>query len=83
MGAKSHSLAVFEHQNLAGVDDGRNALGNDDHRGICGVRSQGGAQAGVGSEVECRERVIEQIDLGLTHQGSGDCETLSLTARNV
>ena len=44
---------------------------------------QRGAQAGVGGEVEGRERVVEEVDLGLAHEGAGDGQALALAAGDV
>ena len=44
---------------------------------------QRGAQPGVGGEVERRERVVEQVDLGLADQRPGDREPLPLAAGDV
>ena len=48
---------------------------------VCG--RQGGPQAGVGGQVEGRERVVEEVDLGLAHEGPGDGQPLALAARHV
>ena len=42
-----------------------------------------GAQAGVGGEVERRERVVEQVDLRLAHERPGDGQALALAAGHV
>ena len=46
--------------------------------GRSAVRSRG-----VGGEVECRERVVEQVEVGSAHERSRDGEALTLTARHV
>ena len=75
--------AVLEHDDLVGADDRRHALGDDDHRGIAGPRREGGAQAGVGAEVERREGVVEQVDLRPPDQRPGDRQALALATRQV
>ena len=50
---------------------------------VLGVRAERGAQAGVGREVERRERVVEHVDVGPANQGPGDRQSLALTARHV
>ena len=75
--------AVLEDDDVVGVDDGRHPLRDDDHRRLSRDGSQRLAQAGVGREVERRERVVEQVDLRLAHQRAGDGQPLTLAARHV
>ncbi len=83
MGTEPHRLTVLEHQDLVGVADAADPLGDDDHRGIAGVRRKRGAQAGVGGHVEGREGVVERVDIGAAHQSPGDCQALALAAGDV
>ncbi len=48
---------------------------------VCGLERC--PQAGVGGEVERRERVVEHVDLRLHDECSGDAQSLALTARHV
>ncbi len=52
-------------------------------RGVGGDRLQRRPQPGVGAEVERRERVVEQVDLGPPHERAGDREPLPLAAGDV
>ena len=63
--------AVVEHDDLVGVDDRRDPLRDDDHRGVAGDGPQRRAQPRVGGEVERRERVVEQVDLRLARPAPG------------
>ena len=46
-------------------------------------RRSAARSAGVGLEVERREAVVEDVDLGLAHQGAGDGEALLLAAGDI
>ena len=83
MGAPADDPAVFEHEDLVGVGDGRHPLGDDDHRSVAGVRFERRSQPGVGGQVERRERVVEHVDLRVDDQRPGDRQPLTLTARHV
>ena len=64
MGAAADDGAVLEDDDQVGVADGGDALGDDHDRRVAGDRPQRRPQPGVGGEVERRERVVEQVDLG-------------------
>ena len=81
MGAEADGLPAFDHQDLVGGEDRRDALGDDDDGRVGDDRHQRGAQARVGREVERRERVVEEVDVGTLHECAGDGEALALTAR--
>ena len=83
MGAAPDEVAVLEDEDLVGGGDRRHALGDDDDGGVGRVRLQGQPQAGVGGQVERRERVVEEVDLGLADQRPGDRQPLALTAGHV
>ena len=81
--AQPHRLAVLQHEDLVGVLDGRDPLGDDDDGGVASVRLHRGAQPCVGGHVERGERVVEQVHVGFADERSGDGEPLPLTARHV
>ena len=83
VGAEADDPAVLEHDDLVGVDDGCDPLRHDDHGGIGRHVGEGVPQAGVGGDVEGRERVVEQVDLGPADERPGDGEALALAARDV
>ncbi len=83
MGAGAHQSAGVEHEDLVGVADRRDALGDDEHGGVGDPRRERGPQPGVGGEVERRERVVEHVDLGSDDERPGDRQPLSLSARHV
>ena len=53
------------------------------HRRPRRVGAEGGAQPGVGRQVEGRERVVEEVDVGPADQRPGDAQALALAARDV
>ena len=72
VGAAADDHAVFQHQDVVRGRDRGHALRHDDDCGIARVRTQRGAQSSVGREIERRERVVEDVDIGLAHQCPGD-----------
>src|SRR5262245_36570520 len=81
--AQSDLQSVLDDEDLVGVLDGRHPLGDDHrHRGL-DHRDQRGPESRVGGEVERRERVVEQVDVRLTHERTRDGEPLALPTRHV
>ena len=70
-----------DDEDLIGVANGRDTLGDDEHRGLGGVPAQRPAQFRVGRYVEGGEGVVEDVDVGLLDQGPGDGQPLTLTTR--
>ncbi|MPM31102.1 hypothetical protein SDC9_77655 [bioreactor metagenome] len=83
MGAAADDPAVLEDQDLVGAGDGRHALTDDQHRPVRGLLRQGGAQPRVGGDVQGRERVVEDVQVGSADQRPGDREALALPAGHV
>ena len=81
--ADADHLAVLEHDDAVGVGDGRDALGDDDLGHVGQLPPQRLPQPGVGRQVERRERVVEDEDVGLVHDRPRDREPLALAARDV
>ena len=63
MGALPHDVAIIEHQDLIGVHDGRDALGDDHDGGVVQLMGQSRAQRGIGLVIERGETVIKDEDL--------------------
>ena len=61
--ADTDHRAVLQDHDLIGVDDGRHPLSDDHDRACRGDRAQRSPQPGVGGQVQCGERVVEQVDL--------------------
>ena len=61
MRAQTHNLAILEHDDLVGVQDRRDALRDDEHRGIARLVLQCMAQGRIGLKVQGRKTVIEDI----------------------
>ena len=83
MGAAPDNTPVFQDEDLVGIADGGDALGDDQRGAVCRGRGECGTQPGVGRDVEGREGVVEDVDGRLLDQGPGDRQTLPLTARYV
>ena len=81
MPAHAGDLAAVEHQDEVGVQHGRRALRDEKDGAVEGA--QRNAQAGVRRIVERRGGVVEDEDLRLFDEGTGDGEALPLPAREV
>lgn len=83
MRALADDAPLVEHHNLVGREDGRDALGDDDH----GLAAQAGtklmAKRGVGLVVERAETVVEEEDTRVGRKRTRDSEALPLAARDV
>ena len=65
MRADADHPSVVEDDDAVGVDDGADALRDDEHGGVRGFALERGAQLRVGREVERREAVVEDVDVRL------------------
>ena len=83
MGALAHQTALVQHQDLVRMQYGGNALCYDDHGGVAGLSFQRTAQGYIGLEIEGRKTVIEQVDLWLFRNGTGDGKALLLAAGHI
>ena len=59
---------------------GAHTLGDDDHGLVGKLALKGMAQGRVGLVVECRERVIEDVEVRMTHERTGYGQALALAA---
>ena len=81
---RADDLAVVEHQNLVGVDDGGDALRDHDAGRLACTRLVRAARSRASvRRVERRERVVEHQDLRLLDECPRDREPLSLAAGEV
>ena len=69
MRADADDAPFVEDDDAVGGDDRADALRDDEHRGVGGFGPQRGAQPGVGGEVERREAVVEDVDVGPADDG--------------
>lgn len=75
--------ATLDDDDVVGLSDRRNALGDNDHRGVGGHLAQGCADSGVGVDVQGGEGIVEQIDRGPPDHRARDRQPLTLTAGEV
>ena len=73
--------SFVQHDDLVGIQDGADALGNDHHRRAAGFARERRAEPCIGAGIECREAVIKQIDGRTLHQGAGKTTLLNLIPR--
>ena len=71
--------ALVQNQDPVSVHDGADALGNDEHGCLCLRRQfvQIRPQGRIGAVIQGTERIIENIDLGLTGQGPGNGKAIT------
>ena len=72
--------ALVEDDDLVGVDDGREAMGDDDRGPARGDALQGLLDRRLGPAVEGAGRLVEDQDRRVLEQGSGDRDALLLAA---
>ena len=83
MSAHPHHPAVLQHDDAVGIRDRRHPLGDDDLGHAGQLPPERLAEPGIGGQIEGGERVVEDEDVGLVHDGTGDREPLTLAARHV
>ena len=83
MGADPGDRAAVEDDDLVGAHDRADPLGHDDDRRVGDLIGERRPQGRVGLEVEGREAVVEDVDVGALDEGAGDREALPLPAREV
>src|SRR4051794_33551359 len=81
VGAALHHLAAVEDEDLVGVADGAQAMG-DEEAGAAAA-AQALVDAALGRGVEGAGGLVEDEDRGPPHQGAGDLQTLALAAAPV
>ena len=74
------TLAVVEHDDLVGVDDGRQPVRDHDERAVLGDRVDRLAHQLLVAAVEARGRLVEQQHGRRREQRAGDREPLALAA---
>ena len=83
MSALPDDPAVLEDDDLVSADDRRHPLGDEENDRVGCPRPQGGAQAGIGGDVEGGEGVVEEIELRVLYNGPGYGQALALAAGEV
>ena len=81
--ADAADAALFQHDDLIGVEDGAHPLSDDDHRGVPRLSLERGPQHRIGLEIQSREAVVKDVDVGLLDDRPGDGKPLSLSAGDV
>ena len=83
MRAEARDFAAVEHEDLVGIADGADALGDDDLRCAGQFLCKSFAQRGVGLIVERGEGVVKDQDFRLSRQRPRDRQPLLLSAGDV
>ncbi len=83
MRADIHHAPLVQDEDLVGVHDRADTLGDDQHCGVRRFVSQRRAQSGVRGIIERGEAVVEDVDFRLPYQRAGNREALLLAAREI
>ena len=75
--------ALVEHQNLVGVDHGRQAMGDHDRRASAGDALQRRLDVALGETVERRRRFVEHQNRRRLEHRARDGDPLLLAAREL
>ena len=78
-----NGLAFIQNDDLIGVADRTDSLGNDHAGNAAELFGKTFSQRCIGFVVQCGEGVIENQNLGISRQRTGDCQTLLLSAGNI
>lgn len=80
MGSRAHYAPFLDDEDVVGIHDRSDPLGDDYLGGAGGLLVQGIAEIPVRLGVQRRERVIEQVDGGILAYGSRDGKPLLLSS---
>ena len=83
MRSQSHCLSVIHHQYLVCKLDGGSSLGNNKYGFISLQITQCAPQARIGGKIQCRCTVIENQNLRIFYNGTGNRQTLLLSAGEI
>ena len=81
--ALGHDSAAVHDQNQVALLHGGDALGNNDFGGFGNFTGQGLPDGGVGASIHGGGRVVQNQNLRLFQQGTGNAQPLLLTAGDV
>ncbi len=81
--AHADDRAAVEDDDPVRAHDRADALGDDHHGRVAELAVEGRPEPRVGLEVERREAVVEDVDLGPLDERPGDREALALATRQV
>ncbi len=73
-------LSLLQHEDLVGLPDRGDALGDDDRRHALAASAEPTPDLALGDRVHGRGRVVEDEDLGLDEERPGQGEPLALAA---
>ena len=76
-------LSLIQDQDLVGVKDSTDPLGNDEKSCFCDLFLQRVAQRGIRLKVQGGKTVVEHIEIGCFDQSPGDGEALPLAAGKI
>ena len=77
------NATAFQHQNLVGVHDRRQAVCHHNYSVLAGERCNDVADCGFACGVHIARRLVKHIDGRVVQQGAGHAHALALAARKV
>ena len=83
MGAALGNAAAFQHQDLIGVHDRRQAVCHHDYSVPAGKRRDDLADRGLACGIDVARSLVKHIDRRVVQQGAGHAHALALAARKV
>ncbi len=83
MPANAYGPAIVEHNDLVGVLDGADSLGNNHHGLVPLFPKQRPAQGPLGFEIQGGKAVVKNIELGILYNGPGNGQPLPLAPGKV
>lgn len=81
MSPPTDDVSGVEDEDLIGVADRRDPLGDDEHRGVAVIGLEGGSEPGVG-HVEGAEGIVKNVNVGILTKARA-MDMLSLTTGDV
>src|SRR5579883_1628200 len=77
------NAAIVENEDLVGVDDGREAMGDDERGAVRGNLVEARLDLALGLSVECRGRLVENEDARSLEDDPRDGDALLFAAREL
>src|SRR6185295_9301007 len=83
MGTALYDATMVHDQDLIGIDDGREAVRNNQCCTFFGNSLQLGLNRLLGTRVQCRGSLVEHENPGILQNGASDSHTLFFSAREL
>ena len=81
--ALTNNFTFVQHNDFVSVHDGIDALTDDEHGFMFGFFGKRRAQFGVSFEIQCRKRIVKNVNIRLNRNSPRNRQALTLTTRNI